>query len=120
VVKEVRAFLSWITSILVHFVSLIDLAMCPHTDNPFDDCHFSFELAKLLEHDLSPDTVNSKLRLPKLTLMNAKAKTKDRVVINAYQFDQWYRRGGKIYTIEDLEKKFGEDLDVKEKIQRLW
>ena len=104
----------------MHFVSLTDSAICPHTDNPFDDYHFSFELAKLLEHDLSPDTVNSKLRLPKLTLTNAKKNTNDRVVINAYQFDQWYRRGGKIYTIEDLEKKFDEHLDVKQKIQRLW
>ena len=119
-VKEVRAFLIWITNILVHFVSLTDLAICPHTDNPFDDYHFSFELAKLLEHELSPDMVNSKLRLQKLTLMNAKKKTKDPVVINAYQFDQWYRRSGKSFTIEDLEKKFDEDLDVKQKIQRLW
>ena len=89
------------------------------TDNPFEDFHFSYELAKLLEvHDLSPDTVNSKLRLPKVTLANAKAKTKDPVIINAYQFDQWYRRSGKIYTVEDLEKKF--DVDVKQKIERLW
>ena len=101
----------------MHFVSLTDSAICPHTDNPFDDYHFSFELAKLLEH---PDMVNLKLRLQKLTLTNAKKKTNDRVVINAYQFDQWYRRGGKIYTIEDLEKKFDEHLDVKQKIQRLW
>ena len=90
------------------------------TDNPFEDFHFSYELAKLLEHDLSPDAVNSKLRLPKVTLANAKAKTKDPVIINAYQFDQWYRRSGKIYvyTVEDLEKKF--DVDVKQKIERLW
>lgn len=64
--------------------------------------------------------INSKLQLQKLTLMNAKAKIKDPVVTNVYQFDQWYQGNGKIYIIEDLEKKFGEHLDVKVKIQRLW
>ena len=70
----------------MHLVSLIDLAICPHTDNPFDDYHFSFELAKLLEHDLRPDTVNSKLRLPKLTLMNAEAKAKLHSEVYKYSF----------------------------------
>ena len=72
------------------------------TGNPFEDFNFSYELAKLVEFDLDPDTINLKLRLPRVTLVNARKKTEDVVVINAYQFNQWYWRNGGIYTVEDL------------------
>ena len=88
------------------------------TGNPFEDFNFSYELAKLVEFDLDPDTINLKLRLPRATLVNARKKTKDVVVINAYQFNQWYWRSGGIYTVEDLKARFNED--VKQKIERLW
>ena len=88
------------------------------TGNPFEDFNFSYELAKLVEFDLDPDTINLKLRLPRATLENARKKTKDVVVINAYQFNQWYWRSGGIYTVEDLKDRFNED--VKRKIERLW
>ena len=88
------------------------------TGNPFEDFNFSYELAKLVEFDLDPDTINLKLRLPKVTLVNAREKTEDVVVINAYQFNQWYWRNGGIYTVEDLKARFNED--VKQKIERLW
>ena len=88
------------------------------TGNPFRDFNFSYDLAKLVEYDLDPETINSKLRLPKKTLDNARKKTKDPVVINAYQFNQWYWRNGAIYTVEDLKARFNED--IKQKIEELW
>lgn len=88
------------------------------TGNPFRDFNFSHELAKLVEYDLDPETTNSKLRLPKATLDNARKKTKDPVVINAYLFNQWYWRNGEINTVEDLKARFNED--IKQKIERLW
>ena len=89
------------------------------TGNPFEDFNFSHDLAKLVElYDLDPETINSKLRLPKATLVNARKKTKDPVVINAYLFNQWYWRNGGIYTVEDLKTRF--DEDIKKKIEGLW
>ena len=88
------------------------------TGNPFDDFHFSYDVAKLVEHDLDPETVNSKLHLPNVTLKNARRKATDPVVINAYQFNQWYRRNGEVFTVEDLKKMF--DESIKRKIERLW
>ena len=88
------------------------------TGNPFDDFNFSHDLAKLVEYDLDPDTINSKLRLPRTTLVNARKKTKDPVVINGYQFNQWYWRNGGIYTVEDLKARF--DENIKQKIEGLW
>ena len=88
------------------------------TGNPFRDFNFSHDLAKLVEYDLDPETTNSKLRLSKITLSNARKKTKDPVVINAYLFNQWYWRNREIYTVEDLKARFNED--IKQKIERLW
>lgn len=73
---------------MVAFWVYLELCIFFHTGNPFDDFHFSYDLAKLVEHDLDPETVNSKLHLPNVTLKNARRKAKDPVVINAYQFNQ--------------------------------